>query len=58
MAHKQNNPKSGDAATTAARGAAEAPPAPPAVPPDNYDPLGVNRAAVQVWQRLRHLLLS
>ena len=54
MARKQNDPKPGDAATTTAvQGAApEAPPAPSTAPPDAYDPLGVNKAAAQVWQAM------
>ena len=52
MARKQNDPKPGDAATTTQGAAPEAPPAPSAVLPDANDPLGVNKAAAQVWQSM------
>ena len=48
MAHNENDPKPGDAAAATPGGTPE----PAAVLPDAYDPLGVNRAAAQVWQSL------
>jgi polyhydroxyalkanoate synthase len=54
MEHTKNNPKPDDPATTTVAQDAisvPAPSSPPAVS-DAFDPLGVNRAAAQVWQSM------
>jgi polyhydroxyalkanoate synthase len=53
MEHKKDNPAPGDVATTTVGQDADA--AQPVAAPDlaeTYDPLGVNRAAAQVWQSM------
>jgi polyhydroxyalkanoate synthase len=51
MEHTKDSPKPGDAATTTVAHEAASETV-PAAPPDASDPLGINRAAAQVWQSM------